>query len=319
MGEDIYDVIVIGGGPAGLSAAQYAARAGLKTVVLDRSPSAGALAYTSKIENYPGLTEPVSGTELLRRFRNQAEKFGAEYVQAQVVGVDFGKDIKEVSSVEGVYRGKAVIIATGAMGRKPSIPGEEQYLGRGVSYCATCDGAFYRGLSVCVLGESDEALEEAGVLLKFVDRLYLIAPSAGFEIPADNPLSSDGKVELIAGARVVSIEGGDLVEKVRIRRSEDGSEKELSVDGVFIYLQGSRPVTDFLGPDFPVGEKKCVMIHRTTETSVPGVYAAGDVTCSEVRQVVVAAAFGCMAALAAEKYINRRKRMRSDWAKDGGK
>lgn len=313
MMENLYDVIIIGGGPAGLSAAQYASRYGLKTIVLDKSPTAGALAYSSKIENYPGLIESLSGSELLSIFRKQAIKFGAEYKEAQVVGVRFDSDIKEVDVIDNTYRGKTVIIATGSMGRKPSIPGEEQFLGRGVSYCAICDAAFFRNLTACVIGDSEEAVKEAELLAGFAKTVYLIAPAEDIKVPTDHPDRSSDKITVLAGRRVTSIEGDSIVTKIKIRNTRTDEEQDLPVDGVFVYLHGSQPVVDFLNSAMPLSETSCIMAHRTMETSIPGVFAAGDVTCSETRQVVTAAAYGCLAALSAEKYIHQRKRMRYDW------
>ena len=315
MSEELYDVIIIGGGPAGLSAAQYASRANLKTIVLDKSPTAGALAYSSKIENYPGLVKPISGQELLDRFRNQAIKFGSEYVEMQVVGVKLDEEIKEVHGIDQNYKGKAVIVATGSMGRKPGIPGEEKFLGRGVSYCAICDAAFYKDQNVCVIGNSEEALKEAGVLTGFTDKVYLIAPSKEIKTGDDQSPMDLKKINVILNHRVSAIEGDDYVTKIRIKDLDTGEEKDMAMDGVFVYLHGSRPIVDFLYSSVPLSDKSCVMTHRTMETSIPGVYAAGDVTCSEVRQVVLSAAFGSMAALSAEKYIRHRKQIRSDWIK----
>lgn len=315
MSDELYDVIIIGGGPAGLSAAQYTARARLKTIVLDKSPSASAISYTERIENYPGLREPLSGPELLDLFRDQANNFGAEYAETKVIGVALGEAIKEVYGMERAYRGKTVIIATGSMGRKPSIPGEEKFLGRGVSYCATCDAAFFKDQSVCVLGDSEEAVREAGVLTRFAKTVYLIAPIKGFTLTPDHAVTEADKIQVMPGSRVTSIQGNEVVTGVRLTQTETGEERDLAVDGVFVYLHGSQPVVDFLQSSIDLSEKSCIMTHRTTATSIPGVFAAGDVTCSEVRQVVVAAAFGCIAALSAEKYINQRKRMKFDWAK----
>ena len=313
--EELYDVIIIGGGPAGLSAAQYASRANLKTIVLDKSPTAGALAYAGKIENYPGLVEPISGKELLDRFRNQAVQFGAEYIEMQVVGVKLDEDIKEVNGMDRDFKGKTVIIATGSMGRKPGIPGEEEFLGKGVSYCAICDAAFYKGRTVCVIGNSEEAVKEADVLTGFADKVYLIAPSKVINTGDDHSSMDAGEIEVILNHRLTAVEGDDYVSKIRIKNLETGEEREMSMDGVFVYLHGTKPVVDFLYSSVPLSDKSCVMTHRTTETSIPGVYAAGDVSCSEVRQVVLSAAFGSMAALAAEKYIRHRKQIRSDWIK----
>ncbi len=315
MSDELYDVIIIGGGPAGLSAAQYAARANLKTVVLDKSPTAGALAYTGKIENYPGLVEPVSGKDLLDRFRNQAIEFGAEYVETQVVNVNLESSVKEVQAMEKVYSGKTVIIATGSMGRKADIPGEEKFLGKGVSYCATCDAPFYRDLTVCVVGYSEEALKEVDVLTEFAKTVYLIAPSRKPGISYDQPPLTNEKVKLFPGHRVLTIEGTETVTGITVKNMETGDEQRLDMDGVFIYMQGSRPVVDFMNSSVSMSEETCVVTHRTMESSIPGVYAAGDVTCGEVRQVVIAAAYGCIAALSAEKFIRQRKRLRFDWTK----
>ncbi len=311
MEEIIYDVIIIGGGPAGLTAAQYTSRADLKTIVLDKSSSAGALAFTSKIENYPGLPRPVSGKELLDIFRKQAIGFGAEYVEAPVVGVKLEGEVKEVHTVDKTYKGKTVIIATGAMGRKPNIKGEKEFLGKGVSYCAICDAAFYRDLTVSVIGDSEEAMKEAEVLTRFAKKVYLIAPSK--EINTSHHAISSGKIQVIKGHRVTTIEGDDVVKKIILQEIESGKEMVLNVDGVFVYLHGSRPVVDFLQFALDLSDDECIIANKMMETSIPGVFTAGDVTCIEVRQVVVAAAYGCIAALSAEKYIHHRKRRRYDW------
>jgi len=307
----IYDVIIIGGGPAGLTAAQYAARANLKTIVIDKSPTAGALAFTNKIENYPGLAKPMSGKELLDIFRTQAINFGAEYIEEQVVGVKLEGEIKEAYTINNTYKGKTIIVATGAMGRKPSIKGEKEFIGRGVSYCAICDAAFYRDLTVSVIGNSDEAMKEADILTRFAKKVYIITPS---KKPAvGNLLLSTGKVEVITNHRVISIEGTDIVKRIRIQEIETGIEQDIDTDGVFIYLHGNKPIVDFLNYALELSDDECIVANKMMETSIPGVFTAGDVTCIEVRQVVVASAYGCIAALSAEKYIQHRKRRRYDW------
>jgi thioredoxin reductase (NADPH) len=315
MTETVYDVIIVGGGPAGLSAAQYAARSNLRTIVVDKSRTAGALAYTSRIENYPGLPEPVSGKELLDVFRKQAVTFGAEYVEKQVVGAKLEGEIKEVITMDEVYRGKAIIIATGAMGRKAAIKGEAEFLGRGVSYCAICDAAFYRGKTVCVIGDSAEAVKEAGLLTRFADTVYLISPSKKLKVEDDHPTLQIGNLKVLAGHSVVSIEGGEVVEKVVIVDNESKQEKDLALSGVFVYLHGSKAIVDFLGGAAELSEEECLVTNKMMETSIPGVFGAGDVSCAEVRQVVIATSNGCIAALSAEKYIHHRKRRKYDWAK----
>lgn len=311
--DNIYDVIIIGGGPGGLSAAQYASRAKLKTVVLDKSAAAGALAYASSIENYPGLTEPLPGNKLLDIFRDQAIGFGAEYLEAQVIGVKLDTEIKEVFTIDKSYRGKTVIVATGSMGRKPTIKGEAEFLGRGVSYCAVCDAAFFKGEKVCVLGSSEEAVKEAGYLTRFADTVFLISPSPKLKVE-HNPALDPPNLKILLGHVVTSIEGNESVEKIRMTDSEK-KEIEMDVSGVFVYIHGNKPIVDFLYEAVELTEEECIEINRMMETPVPGVFAAGDVTCTEVRQIVTAVSGGCVAALSAEKYIHHRSRRRSDWGK----
>ncbi len=313
MTEELYDVVIIGGGPAGLTAGQYAARAGLRTVILDKSAVAGALAFASVIENYPGVG-PISGKELLGIFREQAIGFGAEYVETQVIGVNLTGEIKEIYTMDSTYKSKAVIIATGAMGRKPTIKGEAEFLGRGVSYCAVCDAAFFKGKTVAVLGDSEEALKEAGYLSRFAATVYLISPSSKLKVEEDNPNLRLPNLKIMQGYATSQIEGQEIVERLRLRDT-DGKEEILEVSGVFVYLHGSRPIVDFLQGTLELSDDECIVTNKMMETSIPGVFAAGDVTCTEVRQVVIAAAHGCIAALSAEKYITQRKRRRYDWAK----
>ncbi|MBI5675597.1 MAG: FAD-dependent oxidoreductase [Nitrospirae bacterium] len=312
MTEELYDVVIIGGGPAGLSAAQYAARSNLKTIVLDKSPTAGALAFTSKIENYPGLCSPMSGKELLDIFRKQAIGFGSEYVEAQVVGVNLEGEVKEVITMDKTYKGKSLIIATGSMGRKPGIKGEKEYLGKGVSYCAICDAAFYKNMTVSVIGDSEEAVKEAEVLTRFAKTVHLIVPSS--ELKVEHPVLQSDKLKVIAGQRVVEITGTDFVTNIRIKDIATDEEKDMPTDGVFVYLYGSKPVVDFLNFAVDLSDEMCILSDKMMETSTPGVFSAGDVTCVEVRQVVVAAAYGCIAALSAEKYLHHRKRRKYDWS-----
>lgn len=311
--SDFYDVIIIGGGPAGLTAAQYASRAKLRAVILDKSATAGALAYSGKIENYPGLTKPVPGKELLNMMRMQAIGFGAEYIETQVVGVNLSGDIKEVITMDRTYFGKTIIIATGSMGRKPGIKGENEFLGRGVSYCAICDAAFFKGKKVCIVGNSEEAIKEAVVLARFAETVYVISPTLKLQVD-DHPALKEPNVKVLLGYTVTSIEGKETVERIRMFDSENEG-VELDISGVFVYLHGSKPIIDFLSGAFETGEGGCIPVNCMMETSIPGVFAAGDVICTEVRQVVVAASHGCIAALSAEKYLCKRKRYRMDWGK----
>jgi thioredoxin reductase (NADPH) len=311
--SDIYDVIIIGGGPAGLTAALYTSRSKLKTVILDKSATAGALAYSSKIENYPGLGKPVPGKELLDLMRRQALGFGAEYIETQVVGVNLSGDVKEIVTMDKTYSGKTIIIATGSMGRKPSIKGEAEFLGKGVSYCAICDAPFFKGKTVCVIGNSEEAVKEAAILTRFAGTVYLISPTTKLNV-GDLPELKELNIKVLLGHTVTAIEGRDVVEKIKMVNA-DKKEVELELSGVFVYLHGNKPIIDFLYDIIETGEEGCIQANPMMETSIPGVFAAGDVTCTEVRQVVVAASQGCIAALSAEKYISKRKKHKLDWRK----
>lgn len=309
---DVYDVVIVGGGPAGLTAALYAARSKLKTVILDKSSAGGALAYTGKIENYPGLMNPVPGKELLDIMRKQAIGFGAEYVETRVIGMNLTENIKEVFTMDKTCSGKTIIIATGSMGREPSLKGEGKFLGKGVSYCAICDAAFFKGKTVCVVGNSEEAVKEAGILARFAETVFLISPLQKLKID-DHPVLNMSNVRVMLGYTVSGIDGKEVVEKIKMHDC-DQNEVELNLSGVFVYLRGKKPITDFLTGTLEMGEDGCISVNHMMETSVPGVFAAGDVICSEIKQVVVAASQGCIAALAAEKYLYKRTKYRMDWS-----
>jgi len=304
----VYDVIIIGGGPAGLTAAQYSARANLTTLLLEAPRNSSALAFASTIENYPGLMLPTSGQELLTTFRTQAERFGAQCREEAVLGVQLDGEVKEVQGEARLWQGRAIIIASGSMARAANIPGEASYLGRGVSYCATCDAPFFRGLTICVAGDSADTLKEAEYLAGFAQTVHLLWGAKGLDCP-----SLPANVHLHPATRLVAIEGDDVVRAVRLKDLASGHEEELAADGVFLYLHGTEPAVGFLEDKLFRGERACILTHDAVETSIPGVFAAGDVICAAVRQVVVSAAQGCLAALAAEKYLQQRKRLRLDW------
>ncbi len=312
--DQVYDVIIIGGGPAGCTAALYAVRAGLDTLVLDKGLTSGSLSMASKVANYPGIEGEMGGEELVRRMRRQAESFGAEFAQARVLGTLLEESPKQVQSTRGVDFARSVIVATGSMGRSSTVPGEEQLLGRGVSYCATCDGAFFRGETVAVAGNNDEALEEALFMARFAQQVYLLSQTR--ELQADESLVQEvmdqEHIVVFPATRVLEILGDEGVEGVRVRRQ--GQEETLAMTGVFLFLQGRKPITDFLGDQVSLSPDGCVEVDDQLQTRVDGVFAAGDVLCNHIKQVVIAAAEGARAAIAADRHLSGRESLRPDWA-----
>lgn len=314
FGPEAYDVIIIGGGPAGASAAIYTARADLKTLVIDKGVTAGALGVTSKISNYPGVPGPVTGAELVETMRQQAESFGAKFVTDKVIGVDLLGELKTIQTGANTYTGRAIVLATGSMGRTNTVEGEVRLLGRGVSYCATCDAAFFRDREVAVVGNNDEALEEALFLTKFASRVHLISPTP--ELKASPELvaqvEASDRIEQQPGTRLKAILGESKVEGVRVH-PRGGDEHVLPVEGAFVYLQGGLPITEFVEGQLERKEGGCLVVDREKQTTIPGVFAVGDLLCDHIKQAVIAAADGVMAAIAAERYVNKRDRARVDW------
>ncbi len=315
-GNNLYDVIIIGGGPAGTSAAIYTARADLRTLVIDKGITAGALGITSKISNYPGVAGTVSGAEIVETMREQARSFGAELIADKVMGVDLSSDPKTVMAGTDNYQAKTIILATGSMGRTNTVPGEEKFLGRGVSYCATCDGAFFRGKPVAVVGNNDEALEESLFLTKFISHIYLISQTP--EIKASPALiekvSAHDKIEIRTGTRFKGVEGEEKIVGVRVQERGSKEEEVISVDGVFIFLQGAKPITDYLMGQIELSENQCLQVDQEMQTSIPGVFAVGDLLCTHIKQAVIAAADGVKAAIAIDKYIHGRDKSKTDWS-----
>ncbi|HRF46444.1 MAG TPA: FAD-dependent oxidoreductase [Anaerolineales bacterium] len=314
--DNHYDVIIIGGGPAGATAAIYTARADLKTLILDKGLTAGALGLTAKIANYPGIVGEIGGAELLERMREQAVSFGAKLSTDKVQGVDLEGEVKTLYTNQGTVTARAVIIATGSMGRGQRVAGEDRLLGRGVSYCATCDAAFFRDQDVAVAGNSDEAVEEALFLTRFARKVYLLSPTPELKAPAHRvaEVNANPKLDLRLGASLREILGEDKVEGVRVALRGQG-EETLAVTGAFVYLQGGKPVTDFLQGQLATSETGCLMVDREFATAVPGVYAIGDVLCNHIKQAVVAAAEGAVAGMSVEKHLNGRKQLVVDWSK----
>lgn len=313
---ETYDVVIIGGGPAGVAAAIYAARADLSTLIVDKGISSGALGMASKIANYPGLQEETPGLALLDEMRRQAAKFGAKFVQDKVQAADLMSEQKTIFGNAGTYPARSVVIATGAMGRGRRVEGEERLLGRGISYCATCDAAFFRDQVVAVAGSSDEAVEEALFLTKFVRQVHFISPAEALKVPLHlaEELQNHPKVQYYANARVQEFFGAEQLEGVRFSIA-GGEEQSVAVTGAFVYLQGGKPITDYLMEQVPLGEGGGVIVDQEYQTSLPGVFAVGDVVEGHIKQVVVSAAEGAVAGIAAEKFLRGRKKMTVDWSK----
>ncbi len=315
--NQIYDLIIIGGGPAGTTAAIYAARANLKVGVLDKGLTTGALGTTSKIANYPGLAGEVDGAELLNTMRKQAAAFGAEFINDKAIGTDLGGEPKAVFGNLGVYDTRAVIIATGSMGRSNLIKGEAELLGRGVSYCAICDAAFFKDKDIAVIGKSDEAVDEALYLSRFARTVHFFSPGREINVSQEElqNLVETPNVVTHQGSVVREIFGDARVEGIRYGERGAEGEESLPVDGAFVYLQGGKPITDFLQGQLELSAEGCLQVDRENQTNIPGVYAIGDVICTHVKQAVIAAGDGAIAAIAAEKWLRGTSKPKVDWGK----
>jgi len=302
----VYDVIIIGGGPAGLTAAIYSARAGLKTLVLEKAAPGGKLGEIPHLENFPGLTQPINGVELAMKMYEQAVKFGAEirYPEA-VVDLDLKGLVKKVRTRSGEYRALSIIIATGLEKKKALKPGEAKLIGKGVSYCAVCDGPIFKGKDVAVLGNSEKAIEEALFLSNLASKVYLITDGEKLEGPEKliDRLKQQENVKIV-DAELKEIVGEERVKSIIVK--EKHKEQEIYVSAVFI-VKGDEPKTEiFKKAGLELNKIGFLKVNLNQETNIPGVYAAGDCT-GRGLQVVVAAGDGAVAALSANKYIKALK------------
>lgn len=305
MGQT-YEIVIIGAGPAGLAAAIYAGRARRKTIVLEKGIPGGQILLTDWIENYPGFPDGIAPFELMEKFRQQAEKFGAEFKMEEVKSISqVGKGWKVIGH-QDEYETRAVIIATGSIYRHLGVKGEAELTGKGVSYCATCDGAFFKDKVVGVVGGGDNALEEALFMTKFAKKVYLIHRRdkfRGIKILQEKVLANP-KIEVLRNSLVKEIIGGDRLEKVRLYNRQSQSESELPLDGLFISI-GMDPNTAFLKGFVELNEYGEIKVSPQMQTSQPGVFAAGDVTDVCPKQVATASGSGVAAALAVEEYLSR--------------
>lgn len=306
----LFDVIIVGGGPAGLTAGLYTSRARLKSLLIERGFAGGQVMTAEWVENYPGFDEGISGIELSQRMEKQARKFGLEIIQGSVVGISVHDKIKRIT-LEGnqTYEAKSVIISTGANPRALNIEGEEKYRVRGVSYCATCDGAFFKGKKIAVIGGGNSAVEEAIFLTKFAEVVYIVhrrdqlrATKIIQERAFSNP-----KIKFIWNSVAEKIDGEDTVNTLFLRNVKTGEISKLDVEGVFIYV-GYNPNTGLLKGLVKLNENNYIITDDKMSTSQLGIFAAGDVRAKPLKQIATAVGDGATAAYSAEKYIEENFR-----------
>ncbi|HEU5440067.1 MAG TPA: thioredoxin-disulfide reductase [Ktedonobacterales bacterium] len=317
--SDTYDVIIIGSGPAGYTAALYAARANLKTLVLQGDEIGGQLMITSDVENYPGFVEGILGPEMMEKFEAQAKRFGAEMVARQVQRVDFSQQPFTVYTDDTEYRGDSVIVATGASAKWLGLPNEQRLRGRGVSGCATCDGFFFRGKDVAVIGGGDTAMEEALFLTRYANKVYLVHRRDSFrasKIMQDRARKNE-KIAIITSVMVEDVLGDGAVEGVVLKNIHTGKTQTLPVQGFFVAI-GHQPNTDIFQGILEMDGVGYLKTHRHTMTSVEGVFAAGDVVDHRYRQAVTAAGDGCRAAIDAERWLEARGEINPETTIDAG-
>ena len=305
--SDVREVIIIGSGPAGYTAAVYAARAQLEPVLLEGAVTAGgALMNTTEVENYPGFAEGIQGPELMMAMRSQAERFGAEIVTQDAVDVQLSGDIKTVTDDAGtVWKARAVILATGSGYRELNVPNEKRLSGHGVSWCATCDGFFFKGQHIAVVGGGDSAMEEATFLTRFAEKVTIIHRRDEFRasrIMAERALN-DPKIDVVWNSEVVEVLGDAKVTGVQLLNRVTGAQSTLDITGLFVAI-GHDPRSELFKGQIDLDDEGYVLVQdRTTLTNVEGVFAAGDLVDHTYRQAITAAGSGCAAALDAERYL----------------
>ncbi len=303
MENQVKDLIIIGGGPAGLSAGIYGVRAGLDLMLVEKFSPGGQVVNSYEIENYPGFVDPVPGWKLMADMEEQARRLGVAIESADVTGITRADGLFTVHTAGGDLSSKSVIIASGAQSRKLGVPGESEFLGRGVSYCATCDGAFFKDRVTVVVGGGDVALEEAHFLTRFSSRVYLVHRRENFRGTdiLQKRVLADPKITVLYNSTVESVNGDDKVRSVSLKNTVTGERSQLDTDGVFIFV-GYDPSTAYLDSSL-LNEKREVIVDMQMRTGIEGLFAAGDLRSGSRRQIVMAAADGATAVLSAYEYL----------------
>jgi thioredoxin reductase (NADPH) len=308
MKKETYEVAIIGSGPAGLTAAIYASRGKLKTLVIAGSTPGGQLTLTTDVEDFPGFPEPIQGPELMMRMRKQAQNLGAEFVDGDVTKVDFKTKLLTISTSTKTFAGRSVIIATGASAKWLGLPSEQKLIGRGVSACAVCDAAFFKDKKIAVVGGGDAAMREALFLTKFASEVNIIHRRE--ELRAFPSLQerakANTKIKFIWNSVISEVLGENKVEGAKISNVKTKKMSEVKLDGLFIAI-GHKPNTEFLKGQVRLDKKGYVSIKNQSETSIPGVFAAGDVYDWHYQQAVTAAGAGCMAAMDAQEWLEEQE------------
>ena len=299
-----YDVIVIGGGPAGYTAALYTVRAGLSTLVIEKLYAGGQINETTQIDNYPGFPEGIDGFTLGQKLQQGAQRFGAETKNTEVVEVKLQGNEKIVETLDGIYRARAVVIATGAGHKHLGLNQEQELVGKGVAYCAACDGNFYRGKTVAVVGGGNSAAADALLLSRIAAKVILIHRRDSLRATKiyHEPLQEKENVEFRWNSKVTELLHEEKLTGIKIQNVLTGQEEEISVDGLFISI-GRKPATELFAGELALDEDGYIIAGESTQTEVPGVYAAGDVRTKKVRQIITAAADGAAAAHHIEEYL----------------
>lgn len=304
---NIYDVIIIGGGPAGYTAALYCARAGLSTLVLEKLFAGGQMTQTAQIDNYPGIPDGIDGVSLGMQMQAGARRFGAETVYAEVTAADLKDPIKTLHTTQGGYQAKTVIVATGADHTHLGIEKEDDLIGKGVAYCAACDGMMYKGKTVAVVGGGNSAAADAALLAKLAKKVYLIHRRDTLRASQvyHKPLEDTPNLEFVWNSTVTELLHQDRLTGIQVTDVNIGEERTIDLDGLFISI-GRTPETALFRDQLELDEKGYILAGESTEASLPGVFAVGDVRSKEVRQIVTATADGAVAAFMAEKYLLRQ-------------